>query len=216
MHGKRAGSLHEAMLRLASAKDLHDMLDGLRGNPTKHTWLSKEFFRKPPFTGVAGMHNPFHPQCNMLVPRDSGDNPLAAVQELRELFFVGIHEAIVESKYVLLHKLGVLLNVKPEVIQRDFKRDCKAQMDIERCRRTGDCSHRGTDAKKLSQHLQPKDAHANWTLGDYRLVRSVGEEDQILYEEAKVLFFTRLLETERALGAVLRCSSLAKRKFYFQ
>ena len=204
MHKKRAGSLHEAMRRLAAAKELHDTRYGLRGNPAD------------PFPGVAGMHNPFHPQCSMLVPRDSGDNPLAAIQELRGLFFVGIHEATVESKYVLLHKLGVLLNVKPTVIQRDFRRDCKVQTDIQRCHRTGDCSHNDTDAKGLAHHLSLTDARANWTLGDYRLVRSVGEEDQLLWEEAKALFFTRLVETERALGAVLRCSKLAKHKFYYQ
>ena len=154
----------------------------------------------------------------MLVPRDSGANPLAAIKELRGLYFVGIHEAIVESKYVLLHTLGALQNMKPTAIQRDFKRDCRAQMGIERCRETGvDCAQiqKTRSSKALAHHMQRADALANWTLGDYRLVRNVGKEDQLLWEEAKGLFFARLAETERAVGAALRCAELAKHKFYY-
>ena len=85
-----------------------------------------------------------------------------AIAHLKELNFVGVNEAYIESKYLLLEVFGVLDDIRPTTLQNQFAEDCKDFLAIQKCHDRGDCSE-AMLLKHLS-HMSGSEKSAVYTI----------------------------------------------------
>lgn len=191
VHGKRLGNFEEGidLLKLGLAS---------RGNN------SYDSFNRPL---IGKLHNPYGAQQHML-----GLDVGTAIAHLKELDFVGVNEAYVESKYLLLEVFGVLDDIRPATLQIQFAEDCKDFLAIQKCQDRGDCSEaRNRLPKGHMHHMNSKDlTQTTLSLADYKILKTVANHDTRLYTVGCTLFFKRLNELEIKRGTTFRCSQIAK------
>jgi hypothetical protein len=166
----------------------------------------------------------FHAQLSMLSTVKSAKrrgnvtmsnvNIADSMNQLSSLFFVGLSDAYLESKYLLMYQLGSFDRASAGLrLQLKFRRECEVQLAVTKCHDTGDCDAMNAFTKgggDSTHHLRTKNVRLKLSVQDLRTLTTVTQQDAGLWRAAANLFFDRLSVAEEAVGLSFRCSSLAQ------